>query len=310
MELNDIIHIRNKNVPVYAIVELKDKRIGLGAYDGCIRVYYVDFAKKVYNVDIECEAHDERVNAMCVMNETKMISVSADMTIKVWEIAKTFLILITTLFKHSDYVYNVIPLSHKRFASCSRDKTIVIWETSSAFNEIATLHEQFNVYSILQLTYKEDALISGGDAKYICIWDINGYQKEMIIECCGAKSLNGLIELNKRLIAVNGGNSSSIDVIDVDKWIVVYRIKEEKFIVDDGCYSCVCLLNEDMFVYVHGECCCGVGVKDMKVEFKRKVRGEFCGRGVVVVCEGKYVLIGDCYDGVTVFEITKKKELI
>ena len=306
MEYKEIIRIKN-NTPVYSIIELNDLRIAIGGYDGCIRIYSVDFRIGEYKVDIECEVHNDRVNSMVnIVNGNKMVSGSADMTVKVWEVSKTEISLIKTLLNHKDYVYTIILLSDNRFASCSRDKTIIIWNSTDSFNEITTLHEQFNVYSILHMKNKQDTLISGGDVNSVCVWNINSYQKETVIECCGAKTLNGIIELNKGLIAVNGGNSYSIDIIDVIMGKVIYKVKDKTFIVGNDYYSSICLLTNEVFVYVHSECLCEVFIKELKIGFKKKIKGEFCGRGAIVVNKGKYILIGDCFDGVTVFEVGNK----
>ena len=46
-------------------------------------------------------------------------------------ITPTTLNLLTTLTKHTNYVYKVIPLTNNRFASCSYDQNIKIWNYSN-----------------------------------------------------------------------------------------------------------------------------------------------------------------------------------
>jgi WD40 repeat protein len=56
-----------------------------------------------------------------VISNEKIISGSADQTIKIWEV------VLKTLEGHTDEVYDVIQLSNEKIASCSNNVQIKIW---------------------------------------------------------------------------------------------------------------------------------------------------------------------------------------
>ena len=89
------------------------------------------------------------------------------------------------------------------------------------------------------------------------MWKVchSGTQKHTVT-CCGCLSLNGLIELPNRCVAVNGGSSLTIDVIDTEKYQRIKQIKCEGYINGEGYYSYLHLLSNGTFVYSHLGCFC------------------------------------------------------
>ena len=93
MEIDDIVN-------VWSMLELSDYRIAVGGdwTDGRIRIYSVNFELKSWNKDIEHKAHNEGIPSLCELDGYRLVSVSHDATIKIWELSETTIFLLKTLF--------------------------------------------------------------------------------------------------------------------------------------------------------------------------------------------------------------------
>ena len=78
-------------------------------------------------------------------------------------------------------------------------------------------------------------MVAGGCyGKSVSFWNTKTFTKEHTVECCNC-SLNGLIELPNGCVAVSGGGSSTIDVIDTKTYQRIKQIQCEGYI--DGSFS-------------------------------------------------------------------------
>ena len=76
------------------------------------------------------------------------------------------------------------------------------------------------------------------------------FTKEQTVDCCNCDGSNGLIELPNHCVAVSGGKSSTIDVIDTETYQLVTRITCEGYIGDSNAnMSCIHLLNNGTLIY-------------------------------------------------------------
>ena len=159
--------------------------------------------------------HDGWILSLCEISGKRLVSSLKEKTLKVWDINNDILRLINTLQGHNDSVDKIIPLTKDIIASAgSFDKTIRVWDVN-VFKEIQTLRENFNVYSILKLKIK-DEMIAGGFAKSVSFWNTKSFKKEHTVECYNCDSL---IELPDHCVAVSSGCSSTISVIDIERYI-------------------------------------------------------------------------------------------
>ena len=123
---------------LYSPLILSDKRIATCSSDHSISVISIDYNKKTYVQDIKkIDAHNNMIFGICEILNKRLVSSFNDKTIKIWEITKNDLILLSTLNNHSNYVYRVINLTHNKFASCSTDNSVKIWSINFPYPEIA-----------------------------------------------------------------------------------------------------------------------------------------------------------------------------
>ena len=117
--------------------------------------------------------HVQGVECFVIDNDqTKLISGSADSTIKVFDLKTGE--LLNSLIGHTRKIWSLKLLKNDRLlASASLDKTIIIWNLQT-FKSILTLKKhRESVFCIDYLT-TTNQLISGSDDRTICMWDLKG----------------------------------------------------------------------------------------------------------------------------------------
>ena len=299
--LNKVMEIEQKSY-VSSVVELSDSRIATGDYGGKIGLYSIDYEKDQWKINTELKGHNGYISSLCEINGNKLISGSFDKTIKVWKINNNTLTLMNTLDGHNDSVYQVISLANNIIASGSNDYTVRIWDINSN-KEIHSLKEDFIVFSLLKLKNK-NILASSGKGEKITFWNTKTFAKEHSVGCCNCSSSNGLIELPNHYIAVSGGLSTSIDIIDTDKYQLFKQIECNDYIVSSGVYySSLHLLNNETFIYSHNGCFCQVSSVEYEIVFKVKMEDEFEGATVINAANGKYIIASNNKKGISIFRI-------
>ena len=302
--LHKIMDIECKS-GIWSMLELSDLHIAIGDYDGKLSLFTTDFANKQWTLNIEYKAHDDSISSLCELQERNiLISGSYDNTIKLWKFLlstnNSSLTHIATLKGHNSFVNQVIPLSTTIIASGSFDKSIRLWDINT-YKQTHSFTEDFSVWSLLKLTGK-DVLVSSGNKKRISFWNMKTLMKEHTMKCCYCDR-NGLIELHKHYIAVSGGNSTSIDIIDTHKYKVIKQIECAEYIAGNGGVSSLRSLNNGTFIYCHDGALCQIEVDSCDVVFKIKMEEEFKGTDVVCTMDGKFVIANSGKKGMSVFKV-------
>lgn len=205
--------------PVYCLLLLINGRLASCSPDRSIKIFNLSTYQCVLTIP---HAHTTSVTYITQLKDGKLVSTSADGTVKLWEISKSSFKCFSTIKCHSDYINKVITLTKERFATCSKDGLIKIWSNKSlkCLNEI-DVHTK-NVTSILQL--KNGCLISGSEDKIInCQSPLLQTIKEFTnIECADS---NSIIELGNDYFAIGGENIIYLIGTDLSKIL--------KFTLDD-----------------------------------------------------------------------------
>jgi WD40 repeat protein len=245
--LTKIMDIKHK-ANIFSIIELNDLRIATGDSIGYISLFSIDYEKEQWTKLREHQGHNKCITSLCELNENRLVSSSWDKTLKVWNINNNSIILLKKLKGHGNYVNQVISFTNNIIASGSYDKTIKVWDVN-ANGELRSLEENFKVCSLLKLNNKE-IMASSGYGNSISFWNTQTYTKEHSVTCCDCNSFSGIIELpDTHYIAVSGGCSSSIDIIDTENYQLVKQIECKDYIINNGYCSSLHLLNNGTFVY-------------------------------------------------------------
>ena len=103
---------------------------------------------------------------MLEISNEKIISGSADKTIKIWEIESGK--CLNTLKGHNDEVFDIIQITNEKIASCSNNGHIKIWN----FNDgecIKTIKTGISIYLLYKLS--EQIILCSSDYK-LKLWNI------------------------------------------------------------------------------------------------------------------------------------------
>ena len=229
-----------------------------------------------------------------------------DKTIKIWKISNDDIIThIKTLEGHNDSVCQVIPLTNNIIASGSWDKTIRIWDIN-AYKEIRLLKEDFSIYSLVKLKNKDVMASSGnGYNNSVSFWNESTLIKEYSVSCCNCFSFNGLIELPNHYLAVCGGESLSIDIIDTQKYQLIKQIECKDYIVNSDYLSSLRLLDDKTLIYSCGGSLCKISLTTYEILFKIKMEDEFIGYAITSSINGKYIISSNKKGGMSIFKLGK-----
>ena len=183
----------------------------------------------------------------------------------------------------------------------SFDFTIKIWDINT-YESIYSLQENFNMSFLLKLRTKE-IMVSGGNGNSISFWNINTFTKEHSTSCCNC-SLNGLSELPDHHIAVSGGESSTINIINTENYQRIKQIECKDYITSGNGYSSLYVLNDGTFIYSHKGCFCQISsIATYEILFKLKMANEFRGEAVTSSSNGKYIIMNNDKQGISIFRI-------
>ena len=160
------------------------------------------------------------------------------------------------------------------------------------------------MYSLLKLKNK-DEMVAGGcyGNNIVSFWNTTTFKKEHTVECCECFSYNGLIELPNGCVAVSGGRSSTIDVIDTKTYQRIKQIQCEGYIVDSYGFSSLHLLSNGTFIYSHGDCFCQISSTTYEVLYKDKKEKEFRGYAMTSTSNGKYIIADNWNKGISIFKV-------
>ena len=207
-------------------------------------------------------------------------------------------------------MHQVIILTKDTIASGSLDKTIRVWNVNTDKEEktetaIQQLKEKFAICSLLKLKDKNE-IVSGGQGTEVAFWNTKTFKREHSVGCCDCSSLNGIIELPNQLIAVCGGYSSTIDVIDTKNYQRIKQIECKGYIEksDYGALSSLHLLNNGTIIYSHDKCFCQILSDNYVVSFKLKEEKEFVGVAVTSSSNGEYIIADNWNNGITIFKVS------
>ena len=134
-------------------------------------------------------------------------------------------------------------------------------------------------------------------------WNTKTFTKAHSVECCCCWSYNGIIELPNNRIAVSGGYSSTIDIIDIMKYQRVKQIECEDYIAKGGWYSSLHLLRNGTFIYSHEGCFCQISSTTYEILKPIKIEGEFRGAAITSSSNEKYIITDNDNDGISIFRI-------
>ena len=155
------------------------------------------------------KGHTDYVTSLIVLSDGKIVSGSADKTIKIWNPMDKYN-CIRTLEGHNSNVCSLMRLKDDKIVSGSFDRTIKIWDPSDQFNCIFTLLGHTNYINTL-IKLSDGKIVSGSGDKTIRIWDPSDNYK-CITTLQGHKSIiKSLLKLSDdKIVSASGDKTIKI----------------------------------------------------------------------------------------------------
>ena len=295
---------------ITSLLSLSNGKIVSGGSDGSIYIGSLNYINNSFNSNINKQnAHNGWIISLCEIHSSLLISGGQDSYIKIWNISPNELTLLTILNKHTKTINKIIYV-HKNndFISCSDDHTINIWNSIYPFNNILTLQENKFIWSLKHLNSNNNILIANCIG-YLSFWNLKSFVKETVIKGVYTGCPNGIIELQKKKHVVVSLYKKPfyLVVIDVEKYIILTKIKDNKYIPYN---SSLCPIDEVSFVFIYKGCFVIISYNETdnsfyKIDHKIILNKEnFDGYFTTVVIEnGQYLLCNNKNKGIGVIKI-------
>ena len=81
------------------------------------------------------------------------------------------------------------------------------------------------------------------------------------------------------------------------------QIECKDYIVGDGYYPSLHLLNNGTIIYSHEGCFCQISSTTYEILFKDKMKDEFGGYAIASSSKGKYIIASKYNDGISIFRV-------
>ena len=146
-------------------------------------------------------------------------------------------------------------------------------------------------------------MVASGSGNTVSFWNTKTFIKEHSVPCCNCSSFNGLIELPNHCIDVSGGSSSTIDIVDTEKYQRIKQIECKMYINSNNYVSSLYLLNNKTFVYSHKGSFCQISSTTYEVVFKYNKEGEFGGAAIISSSNGKFIIASNWNNGISIFRV-------
>ena len=172
MNLSSTIYTNTK---INCALLLNDKTLACGTSNNTVNIYNT----KSHSLIDTLLGHEGTINNITELDDHRLVTSSADKTIKIWKKELSGYKCQATLQGHTCSVSKTIQIPNNRIASCSYDTTIRIWSTVAPFDCLAVLKgHRREVTSILLL--KDGRLVSNSlDSNNVLLfWDLNSFKAE------------------------------------------------------------------------------------------------------------------------------------
>ena len=179
----------NDDLELQSLCLLPNNQIACGCYEGTITIWDLNTLTKINSF----KAHNDSINYLLLVDETKLISCSNDRKIKIWRLL-TFE-CIKELVGHSNNILCLQLNSNGDLLSCSTDKTVKIWQIETG-EMLKSIEFSDSIYYFKVLT--DDLLAVALSNGQIEIYNFNK-MKSM-------KSITAHTSLAYRLLLLSNGN--------------------------------------------------------------------------------------------------------
>ena len=185
-----------------------------------------------YKSDLTIEnTHEDQVNSLNQLNDSRIISSSSDKTIKIFTIEEKEYKLDQTLEGHTYDVFDCKELSNNLLISCSNDGSLILWEKNAADNnyflkekiitkpdEISEI-EEINDNLILAISVFDSC-------SQVSFWSLHPTFKLLnTIQDIETSGRSSYFKINDNIIGIVECENLGINIIDINKFEIIKKLK-------------------------------------------------------------------------------------
>ena len=289
------------NKEITALLELRNKMILLGSKDGFLTALKVEIVnnkssfKKIATQPIS----KEPISHMCIIDSLKIAASSLDGKVYICYITESNISVQANVQAHKGFARMVISLNNYTCLSCGSDG--YVYKIDLLSSKIDPLFkEDSEITSIFKLNKsRQDIVITSClDSFSLGFWNYFTKTKEASISKVHSFYPNGIIELpGERIIVANYSEPISLCLIDIRRQQIVDRIEDKKYI---KATTSLYLQGNNIYC-ISNKSFCQISLSSFKIENKL-IDPEIKPRaGLIMVENGKYILIPNTKNGINVY---------
>ncbi len=154
-----------------------------------------------------CRGHEGWVNSFWVTQDGKIVSGSADRTVRIWDMQGNQLAVCSG---HQGRVESVYVTKDGKIVSGSRDNTVRVWDMDG--NQLAVCKGHENVVNSVCVT-SDSKIVSGSWDKTVRVWDIDGNQ---LAVCRGHEEWVSSVTVTSDSKIVSGSGDCIVRIWDIE----------------------------------------------------------------------------------------------
>jgi hypothetical protein len=289
------------NKEITALLELRNKMILLGSKDGFLTALKVEIVnnkssfKKIATQPIS----KEPISHMCIIDSIKIAASSLDGKVYICYITESNITVQAKVQAHKGFARMVILLNNYTCLSCGSDGYVYKIDLLSSKLE-PICKEDSEITSIFKLNKsRQDIVITSClDSFSLGFWNYIRKTKEASIPKVHSFYPNGIIELpEEKIIVANYSEPISLCLIDIRRKQIVCRIEDKKYI---KATTSLYLQGNNIYC-ISNKSFCQISLSSFKIENKL-IDPEIKPRaGLIMVENGKYILIPNSKNGINVY---------
>ena len=187
--------------------------------------------------------HSNTVNSISIFPSGKIISVSTDKSIKIYN--ENFIIEQNIENAHNDTIYYVCIKDENNFVTCSRDKNIKTWIKNSNLFIVNKIILNAHNNNITKVIYYKDNLISCSWDKKIKIWEENNINMnyECVTVLLHSGKITSILLLEDLNYLISSGNDG-VKFWNLNNFQNLIYIEQ----IFCGCWNALCRIDKDRII--------------------------------------------------------------
>ena len=241
------------------------------------------------------KAHDDSINSISTFPSGNIVSVSADQSIKIYDIN---LNILQNIKNAHDKSINYIDIKdEKNFITCSDDKKIKLWIKKENDFQINQIIENAHDDIIWKVIYDlNNNIISCSSDNKIKFWKENNNKYKVIKMLTHSDQIYSILLIEDKNILISSGLDGS-KLWDLNNYKLIIHFKETCC----GCWNGLCRIDEDKII-INGNDCTSLKIISLsQKKIVREIKDLFYCNGICLIEKKGIFLVGGVNQDIKIF---------